>query len=143
MIVLDTNVLSELMRQQPDSKLMAWLDAQATDQLWITAITVAEILYGVARLPDGKRKAALLDTALVMLEEDFAGRTLPFDAAAAQCYAQLVATRENAGRPISMADAQIPAICLSHGAMLATRNTKDFDGLELELIDPWRAAGED
>lgn len=142
MIVLDTNVLSELMRPQPDSQVIAWLDAQAVDELLVTAITVAEILYGLARLPDGKRKAVLLDTALVMLREDFAGRILAFDELAAECYATLVAGRERTGCPISMADAQIAAICLSHGVVLATRNVKDFEGLGFELINPWEVAGE-
>jgi predicted nucleic acid-binding protein len=137
MIVLDTNVLSELMRRQPDSKLVAWIDAQLADALMLSAVTVAELLYGIARLPEGKRKADLHDAAWMMLKEEFDERILSFDALAAVHYASLVAQRESSGRPISMADAQIAAICLSHEAILATRNGKDFSGLGLTLVNPW------
>ncbi len=137
MIVLDTNVLSELMRRQPDSKLVAWIDAQVADALMLSAVTVAELLYGIARLPEAKRKADLHDAAWMMLKEEFDERILSFDALAAVHYASLVAQRESSGRPISMADAQIAAICLSHEAILATRNGKDFSGLGLTLVNPW------
>ncbi len=140
MIVLDTNVLSELMRREPDRHVVAWLDARADVELMVSAVTVAELLYGIGRLPEGKRKADLLDAAAAMLQEDFGGRVLPFDELAAAHYASLAVLRERSGRPISMADAQIAAICLSHGAALATRNGKDFAGLALALIDPWLAA---
>ena len=138
MIVLDTNVLSEVMRAQPDMSVLDWLDIQPTENLWLTAITVAEILHGIARLPDGKRKANLLDAAQAMIKDDFSARILSFDEVAATYYATLVSCREQLGRPISMADAQIAAICLSHAATLATRNTKDFTELSLALINPWQ-----
>ncbi|MCO6442365.1 MAG: type II toxin-antitoxin system VapC family toxin [Nitrococcus mobilis] len=139
MIVLDSNVLSELMRPVPCREVLNWVDAHDPASLLITAITMAEILYGIARLPEGDRKSALLDTAMAMFEEDFAERILAFEEHAAAHYAELVTQREQAGRPISMADARIAAICLSHETALATRNSKDFADLGLPLIDPWSA----
>ncbi len=138
MIVLDTNVLSELMRKEANGKVLGWLDAQPQDQLMLTAISAAEIFHGVARLPDGKRKSALQQAAATTLNEDFAGRILAFDEVAAGHYGDVVSRRERAGRPISMADALIASVCLSYGASLATRNIQDFEGLGLELIDPWK-----
>lgn len=140
MIVLDTNVLSELMRQPPDTGVLTWLDAQTGGELFLTAITVAEILYGIARLPDGQRKVNLQDAAMAMFTVDFGGRILPFSEQAAVVYAEVVAGRERLGRPISMADAQIAAICRLNAAALVSRNVKDFDGLGLELINPWVGA---
>ncbi|CAG9166149.1 type II toxin-antitoxin system VapC family toxin [Cupriavidus pinatubonensis] len=137
MIVLDTNVLSELMRAQADSSVIGWLDRQEPASFAITAVTVAELLYGIARLPDGRRKAGLQEAALQMLDEEFADRVLPFDEDAAVHYAALVSQRDRAGRPISMADAQIAAICRHHAATLATRNSKDFEGTGLILANPW------
>jgi predicted nucleic acid-binding protein len=137
MIVLDTNVLSELMRVEAEPAVIDWLDRQAPDALTITAVTVAELLYGIARLPDGNRKSRLRDAALQMLDEEFADRVLPFDENAAVHYAALVSQRERAGRPISMADAQIAAICRHHAATLATRNRKDFEGVDVVLANPW------
>lgn len=139
MIVVDTNVLSELVRRQPDPVVLDWLDARIAEDLAITSISVAELLYGVARLPDGKRKRALAEAVAEMVTVDFAGRVLPFDGLAAACYAELVSARERAGRPIGMADGQIAAICLAEGAALATRNGRDFEGIGIELFDPWRA----
>ncbi|SPK70547.1 VapC ribonuclease Y4jK (plasmid) [Cupriavidus taiwanensis] len=137
MIVLDTNVLSELMRAQAEPAVVDWLDRQTPDSLVITAVTVAELLYGIARLPDGRRKTGLREAALQMLDEDFRDRVLPFDEDAAVHYAALVSQRERTGRPISMADAQIAAICRHHGASLATRNSKDFEGVGIALVNPW------
>ncbi|UIF84656.1 type II toxin-antitoxin system VapC family toxin [Cupriavidus necator] len=137
MIVLDTNVLSELMRGQAEPAVVDWLDRQEQDSLAVTAVTVAELLYGIARLPEGRRKTGLRDAALQMLDEEFAGRVLAFDEDAAVHYAALVSQRERTGRPISMADAQIAAICRHHAAALATRNTKDFDGVGVILANPW------
>lgn len=139
MIVLDTNVLSEFMRVEPDEKVLAWVDAQPTMELAISAVTVAEILHGIARLPFGKRKQKLEAHAMAMFEEDFAGRILPFDAHAAVEYATLVAGCEASGRAASMADAQIAAICRSHGAPIATRNVRDFAFSGVEVINPWEA----
>lgn len=137
MIVLDTNVVSELMRQQPAPSVLAWVNAQPADQLWLCSLVVAELLYGVGRLPDGARKRQLANAVEAMVLDDFAGRTLPFDLEAAATYAQLVVQREKTGQTIAMADAQIGAICAVHGATLATRNTRDFTGLGLNLINPW------
>jgi predicted nucleic acid-binding protein len=136
-MVLDTNVVSELMRPEPDAAVLAWLNEHAADTLWLNSVVVSELLYGVARLPDGKRRAQLALAVQAMLAEDFSGRVLPFDLEAAVVYADLVAMRERQGQPVDVADAQIAAICLAHGASLATRNTKHFDGLGLMLLNPW------
>jgi predicted nucleic acid-binding protein len=142
MIVLDTNVLSELMKPAPNPEVVRWVDAQEPRDVAVTAVTMAEILHGVARLPEGKRKAALLELAADLFSEEFAERVLPFDGVAATYYADLVVTRERVGRPVSMADAQIAAICLSHEALLATRNTRDFEGVAIPLVNPWEAPEE-
>lgn len=139
MILLDTNVLSELMRSKPDPRVLAWVDAQPANQLVICAITVAEILYGIARMPDGKRKQGLLDMASAMFDEDFAGNILPFNADAAVHYAEIAAESEARGRVIEMADAQIAAIGRLHDAVVATRNTRHFESLGVGLVDPWTA----
>ncbi|PTU75216.1 type II toxin-antitoxin system VapC family toxin [Pseudomonas mangrovi] len=139
MILLDTNVLFELMRSKPDPRVLAWVDAQPANQLAICAITVAEILYGIARMPDGKRKQGLLDMASAMFDEDFAGNILPFDADAAVHYAEIAAESEARGRVVEMADAQIAAIGRLHDAMVATRNTRHLEPLGVGLVDPWTA----
>ncbi|WP_338497593.1 type II toxin-antitoxin system VapC family toxin [Pseudomonas sp. WP18] len=139
MIVLDTNVISEFMRAEPNPSVLAWIDSQPAMDLVICAITVAEILHGVARLPFGKRKQKLEAHAMAMFEEDFAGRILPFDAHAAVEYATLVASCEAKGRAPSLADAQIAAICRTHGAWIATRNIRDFEFPGVEVINPWNA----
>ena len=137
MIILDTNVLSELTRVTPASAVLNWLDAQPTTAVATTAITAAELLYGVARLPDGARKTALTGAVHALLTEDLAGRIEPFDSAAATHYADLITARDRAGHPISIPDAQIAAICRARQASLATRNTGDFTGTGIDLIDPW------
>ena len=137
MIVLDTNILSELMRPIPNKQVLAWVDGQIISELAITAITVAEILYGIERLANGKRKQSLHTQAIAMFEEDFADRILPFDADAAVHYAQLTASSEVIGKPASMADAQIAAICRLHHASIATRNTRDFKYFDLIMANPW------
>ncbi len=137
MILLDTNILSELMRAEVSKQVIAWLDLQVASSLFICAITRAEIELGLCLLPEGKRKEQLQQAALEMFDE-FAGRCLPFEESAAIHYAQLVAHRQKSGRPISVEDAQVSAIALTHGMKLATRNTKDFASIEnLELINPW------
>ncbi len=140
MILLDTNVLSEMMRPAPDPLVERWLSAQPDASLFISAITEAELRYGAALLPGGKRRSALMAEISGMLEEDFNGRILSFDSLAAQAFAVIAADRRQAGRPISQADAQIAAIARSRGASLATRNVPDFDGCGVEVIDPWRVA---
>lgn len=139
MILLDTNVLSELMRTKPDPCVLEWVDAQPANELVICSITVAEILYGIARMPDGKRKQGLLDLASAMFDEDFAGNILPFDADAAVHYAEIAAESEARGRVAEMADAQIAAIGRLHDAVVATRNTRHFESLGVDLVDPWTA----
>jgi len=137
-IVLDTNVVSEMMRPAPSAAVETWVSAQPAAGVFISAITEAELRYGLALLPAGRRQRRLLAQAEAMLAEDFAGRILPFDSAAAGAYAPIAAARRLAGRPISQADAQIAAIAASRGATIATRNVADFEGCGIETVDPWR-----
>ena len=138
MIVLDTNVISELARQVPDPGALTWLDSLEISEVATTAVTAAELRYGVARLPDSHRKRELAVVIRGLLTEDFYGRVLPFDERASVRYADIVTGRERIGRPIGVADAQIAAICRDSGAILATRNTADFEETGIELIDPWK-----
>ena len=137
MILLDTNILSELMRPAPEQGVEQWLADQPDASVFISAITEAELRYGVAFLPSGKRRSALAAVIDGMLSEDFAGRILPFDSAAAVAFADIAAERRSAGRPISNADAQIASIAKSRGAALATRNLPDFDGCGIAIVNPW------
>lgn len=137
MIVLDTNVLSELFRPEPDRHVLEWLDDQDAADTATTAVTSAELLYGAARLPAGRRRTALAAAITAVLDEDLAGRILPFDAVAAVHYAEIVTERERLGLPIGAADAQIAAICAAEDATLATRNIKDFQNIGIDLINPW------
>ncbi|HEY1918339.1 MAG TPA: type II toxin-antitoxin system VapC family toxin [Streptosporangiaceae bacterium] len=139
MIILDTNVLSELARTDPEPNVVTWLDALPAADVATTAITAAELLYGVARLPEGRRRTVLAETIDALVNEDFRGSVEPFDSRAAEQYATVVVSREKKGRPISTADAQIAAICRVHGATLATRNTDDFTDTGIGLINPWDA----
>lgn len=139
MILLDTNVLSELIRREPDEGVVSWLDSLDAAEVTTTAITAAELLYGVARLPPGRRRQRLSEAIDGLIEEDFGGRVEPFDATAAAHYAELVNQRDTAGRPIGVADAQIAAIARKLGATLATRNIDDFKDTGIDLIDPWRS----
>ncbi|WP_131746244.1 type II toxin-antitoxin system VapC family toxin [Frankia sp. Cppng1_Ct_nod] len=141
MIVLDANVISELMHPRADPVVVAWVDAQTVGDVYLTAVTTAELRYGVACLPAGRRRADLADRVRRTLEEDFPGRILPFDDEAASHFAEIVVSREHHGLPVSTADAQIAAICRSYSAGLATRNAKDFVHTEVELIDPWHDGG--
>jgi hypothetical protein len=138
MIVVDTNVLSELMRPSPARRVLAWFSSVPAARLHVTTITIAEMLTGVTLLPRGRRRDALDVAVRRMVDEDFAGRTLAFDQAAATHYADVVAARTRAGHPIATLDAQIAAIARSRGASLATRNVADFEGCEVDLIDPFR-----
>jgi predicted nucleic acid-binding protein len=137
MIVLDTNILSELMRTEPEPRVDRWLAAQPAASVFISAITEAELRYGIALLPIGKRRASLRALLQEILAEDFDGRILPFDSPAAAAFAEIAADRGKAGTPVSQADAQIAAIARSRGAALATRNVADFQGCGVEVIDPW------
>lgn len=138
MIVLDTNVISELARRAPDSGVLGWLDSLDAAEVATTAITAAELRYGVARLPEGHRKRELALVIRGILTEDFHGRVLPFDERASARYADIVSGRERAGRPIGVADAQIASICRDLGATLATRNIADFEETAIELVNPWK-----
>lgn len=136
-MLLDTNILSELMRPSPSPIVVKWLDMQPAEQLFISAVTQAEIELGLALLPEGRRKNELLKAAkeIFLL---FDGRNLPFDAAAAQEYALIVAARMKAGRPVSVEDAQIAAIARANNLRLVTRNSKDFERIDgLIVINPW------
>jgi len=135
MIALDTNVISELMRAQPDQRVLDWLDGLPPGDVAVTSVTVAELLYGIARLPAGKKRTGVEKAIAKTLEDDIF--VLPFDDAAAVDYATLVAALELRGRRIGMADAMIAATCMAAGATLATRNLKDFAGLGIALHDPW------
>jgi predicted nucleic acid-binding protein len=137
MIVLDTNVVSELMRAAPAPAVLAWLQQTVGTGLFTTSVTVAEIRYGIARLPDGRRRHDLHQAANEIFAA-FPRQILPFDLAAATAYADVVDGREGDGNPISGFDGQIAAICRSQAAALATRNTKDFIDTGITLIDPWQ-----
>jgi predicted nucleic acid-binding protein len=137
MIVLDTNVLSELMKPAPEAKVLHWVAARPAASLFTTTVTQAEILYGAGLLPEGRRKSALGAAIAEMFAQDFAGRILPFDGAAAHAYAGLAVARRRAGLPISHFDAQIAAICRSRDATLATRNTRDFTDCGIDICNPW------
>lgn len=136
--LLDTNVLSELMRAEPDGNVLGWFERQAGAVFAVSVITRAEILLGIALLPVGRRRDSLANAAERMFQEDFGGRCLPFDERAADEYAALVAARVRSGQPISTEDGQIAAIALVHDMHLVTRNIKDFNGTSgLSLINPW------
>ncbi len=139
MIVLDTNVISELMRAQPATAVVRWLNARAATNLFLTSITQAEIYYGIRLLPKGKRRDAIAKAADQMFDLDFRGRILSFGKEAASAYAQVAADRRAAGRPIAALDAQIAAIVLTNDAELATRNVDDFAGCGIDVINPWTA----
>jgi predicted nucleic acid-binding protein len=138
-IVLDTNVLSELMRSEPAAAVFAWVGAQPRTELYTTSVNKAEVLYGIAALPQGRRRAALAAAAEAMFTEDFNGRVLPFDEDAAVLYAEIVASRRRDGRPIEAFDAQIAATARVAGAELATRDAGDFLDCGLTLVNPWEA----
>jgi len=139
--LLDTNVLSELMREQPAAAVVEWFALNTPAAMYTSAITQAEILTGIALLPAGKRRTVLAMAAEQMFEQDFAENCLAFDAAAAKNYAVLVAGRTRQGKPISTEDAQIAAIALAAGLAVATRNTKDFENIDgLTLANPWQPA---
>lgn len=139
MIVLDTNVVSELMRAEPDARVVSWLDHRPSDELWLTSVVALELWYGVARLPDGQRKRQITRSLASVIEEDLAGRVLPFDLEAATLFARLAVERERAGHPLPLADGQIASVCRVYDACLATRNTHHFEGLGLTLINPWQS----
>ncbi len=135
--LLDTNVLSELLRADPSPVVLAWFAAQPPESLFVSAVTQAEMMLGARLLPAGKRRTALESALSAMFDEDFSGRILPFDTGAVPVYVEVVSARRSLGRPISQFDAQIAAIARHTGAKLATRNTADFERCGVALIDPW------
>lgn len=140
MIILDTNVISELMKLAPAPAVVDWAGHQTAAALYTTSVTQAEILYGVLLLPKGQRRGAIEAAARAIFAEKFEGRLLSFDSEAADAFARIAAARRAAGRPMSAFDAQIAAIAACRGAALATRNIDDFEGCGLRLLDPWRGA---
>lgn len=140
MIILDTNVVSELLRPAPNQAVATWLDAQQGSSVCLTSVSEAELRYGLAMLPSGKRRDALATAISGILRDLFSGRILPFDSAAAAAYASIASERRAAGRPISQMDCQIAAIAFVADASLATRNERDFDGCGVAVINPWCAA---
>ena len=139
MIVVDTNVISELMRGEPHPAVLAWMGAQPRALLYTTHINQAEILHGISALPEGRRRTALIAAAVAMFAEDFAGRILPFDAGAAARYPGVVLARRQAGNPIEKFDALIAATALAAGASIATRDFGGFTGCGLAIVNPWEA----
>ena len=138
MIILDTNVISELMRDNPHPVMLAWLNGQLTRTLFSTTVNEAEILSGIAVLPEGKRRNRLAVAASHTFEKLFANRILPFDSSAAIAYAEIASERRASGQPISHFDAQIAAITRSRNAVIATHNAKDFINIGIDVIDPWQ-----
>ena len=139
MILLDTNVISELMRSEPAQIVLDWFGDHDAGDLFISAVTEAELRTGVAILPDGQRRDRLQAAIDAMIDQDFQSRVLPFDSLAAKAYAEIAAQRRAAGRPIAEADCQIAAIARATDAPIATRNVKDFDGCGVRVINPWNA----
>jgi predicted nucleic acid-binding protein len=138
-IVLDTNVLSALMRSAPDHAVVTWLDRQPAESVWITSITLFEARFGLALLPKGRRRLALEVAFGRLVEDDLENRVLDFDAAAAVSAAALAAQRRLAGRPVDMRDTQIAGIALARRATLATRNVRHFAHSNVPVVDPWTA----
>jgi predicted nucleic acid-binding protein len=137
MIILDTNVLSDLMRQMPDHRVLAWLDRQPQTSVWITSLTMFEIQFGIETLVPSKRRTQLMKTFESTLVEDIGQRIAPFDAAAAQHAAILMASRHKEGRPVELRDTLIAGIALARHAALATRNINHFQDLPVPVVNPW------
>ena len=140
MLVVDTNVLSELMRPTPNSMIASWVAERATSRLHLTAISEAELRFGLAILPPGRRRDGLVEGLERMLRTGFANRILPFDSAAASAYASIAAARRATGRPMPEADCQIAAIARSRDMAVVTRNVRDFADAGIDVIDPWTDA---
>ena len=140
MVVLDTNVVSELMRDHPSREVIVWLDELPTRELFVTAVTEAEIRTGIAFLPEGRRRQGIADAAERVFDGLFSGRVLPFDSSAARVYAEIAVVRRAAGRPLSQADGQIAAIVRSRSMSVATRNVRDFEHTGVDVVDPWQGS---
>ncbi len=139
MIILDTYVLAALMRTVPEALVVAWLDRQPAESVWITSITLFEARFGLALLPSGRRRQTLEAAFARLLKEDLENRVLDFDSAAATEAASLAAARQRSGRPVDMRDTQIAGIALARHATLATRNVRHFGDLKISIVDPWAA----
>ena len=137
MILLDTNVVSEVMRVAPEPAVLDWMNASEASHLYLATITIAEISYGLQILPEGRRRQAITARFDRFIEQGFAHRVLPFDAAAAFIYGDVMARRKRMGRPLSVLDGQIVSIAKAHRMMVATRNTVDFEDTGVELLNPW------
>ena len=137
MIILDTNVVSEPLKPAPDAAVLAWLNAQEPQTLYLTSVSLAELLSGISALPNGRRRDALKLALTAQMLPLFEGRILPFDTVAAQAFALVNASATGSGNPISFADCAIAAIASAHGFTLATRNTRDFRDTGVETINPW------
>ena len=133
MMVIDTNIVSELMRAEPSAEILAWMDERPPRELFVTE---TEVRTGIALLPEGRRRRGLAEACERAFNSLFAGRVLPFDSDAARAYAEIAAARRVLGRPVSQADGQIAAIARARGMAVATRNVRDFEGIEIEIIDP-------
>jgi len=136
-IILDTNVVSALMQRSPDAAVIEWLNQQPAESIWLTSITVFETRFGLALLPGGRRRDSLEDAFSRLLSEDLDKRILDFDVPAAVAAATIAAARQRAGRPVDMRDTQIAGIAMSRNASLATRNTKHFADLSVDVVNPW------
>ena len=139
MILLDTNVASELIRPLPASQVIGWLSRQASDDLFLSVISEAELRVGVLLMPPGQKRDKIAAAIEILLGTYFAGRVLDFNRTAARHYAEILTTRRSMGRPVSHQDAQIAAIAKANGIPLATRNTRDFDHVGVQVIDPWQS----
>ena len=137
MIILDTNVLSALMRTNPEAAVVAWLDRQPADSVWLSSVTVFETRFGLALLPKGRRRSALEGAFDRVLAEDLANRVLDVDSMAAAAAAELAADRQKTGRPVDLRDTLIAGIALARRATIATRNTQHFEGLDVPVVNPW------
>ncbi len=137
MFLIDTNVISELMRATPAPSVLSWFSNQDPSTLYLSAVTEAELRTGIAILPAGQRREGLRAALDATIAEDFEGRILPFDTDAAKTYAEIASMRRAAGRPIADADCQIAAIARAAGAVVATRNLRDFEGCGVDLVNPW------
>lgn len=139
MILVDTNVISETMRPAPDGRVVEWLNRQDSLSLFLTTPSIAELHYGIQSLPNGKRRRALADGFDRLLRESFEGRILTFDLGAAQAYGLVMSARRAKGRPLSVVGGQIAAMARHHGAAIATRNARDFEGCGVHVVDPFAA----
>lgn len=142
MIILDTNIISEVMRPQPNTQVMSWLKKYPVEELAITSISIAEISYGLKRLPVGRRRDSLQWRFQMFIDQGFSDRIFPFEERAAEIYADIIVDRKQQGKPIEVMDAMIASIALLKTATLATRNVSDFENCGLELVNPWEIASE-